>query len=287
MPIDYARLLAWPIPEVRQSYTEKDTMLYALGIGLGGQPTDRNQLRYVFERRLEALPMMATVLGSPGFWIRDQNTGVNWVRLLHGEQELVIHRNIPSAATIIGRSRVTGIVDKGKDKGALLFSERLILPEVGDEPFATLRSTSFCRGDGGFGGPSGPVPSPHPLPSSAPESVCDLPTLPQQALIYRLVGDDNSIHADPEVAQAAGFPRPILHGLCTFGVSGHAILRTFCDYDVSRLRSIRMRFSASVFPGETVRTEFWRNGNIISFRARIVERNNEIVINNGRAEITS
>jgi acyl dehydratase len=286
MAIDYERMMSWPVPEIRQTYTEWDCKLYALSVGLGGDPTDPKQLRFVYERGFQALPMMAVTLGYPGFWIRNQNTGIDWLRLLHGEQEVVIHRPIPTAASIVGRTRITGIVDKGKEKGALLFSERILTDEAGGEPIVTLRSTTFCRGDGGFGGPAGPVPEPHPIPETPPQATCDLTTMPQQALLYRLIGDDNPIHADPDAARSAGFPRPILHGLCTFGVCGHALLKTYCDYDASRLRSLRVRFSAPVFPGETIRTESWRDGNVISFRARVIERDS-IVVNNGRAEIAS
>ena len=144
--------------------------------------------------------------------------------------------------------------------------------------------TTFCRGDGGFGGPTGPSPKPHVLPERPPDTSCDLATLPQAALLYRLNGDYNPLHADPEVAKAAGFDRPILHGLCTFGIVTHAILRTCCDYDSHAVRTMDARFSSPVFPGETIRTEIWREANEVSFRVRVVERD-VVVLNNGRAEL--
>ena len=122
------------------------------------------------------------------------------------------------------------------------------------------------------------------LPARAPDMVCDLGTRPEMALIYRLSGDYNPLHAEPAAAEAAGFDRPILHGLGTFGVSGHALLKTMCRYDPARLTSFSGRFSAPVFPGETIRTEMWRDGNLVSFRARVVERD-VVAINNGRAEL--
>ena len=143
---------------------------------------------------------------------------------------------------------------------------------------------TFCRADGGFGGPSGPVKEPHPIPQTAPHHVCDLPTLPQAALIYRLSGDYNPLHADPAYAQKAGFRMPILHGRCTFSIAGHAILRTCCGYDAARFKSMAGRFSAPVYPGETIRTEMWRDGATVSFRARVVERD-IVVLDNGLAEL--
>ncbi|MCC2101074.1 MAG: MaoC family dehydratase, partial [Hyphomicrobiales bacterium] len=198
----------------------------------------------------------------------------------HGEQGFTLHKPIPAEGEIIGRSRIVEIVDKGAGKGALAFIERTITDAATGETIATLTSTSFLRGDGGFGGPTGPTPAPHKLPERAPDKTCDLATLPQQALIYRLSGDYNPLHADPEVATHAGFKAPILHGLCTLGLAGHAILKTVCDYDPTRLASLKLRFSSPVYPGETIRTEMWIDGKEVSFRARVVERD-IVVLDNG------
>ena len=284
MAIDYERLLNWTFEDVEHAYTGTDTILYALGVGLGADPLDARQLRFVYERDLLALPTMAVVLGAPGFWLKEQNTGVDWVRVLHGEQGLALHRPLPPEGTVIGRTRVTGIVDKGADRGALIYTEKILIDKASDETVATAASTTFARGDGGFGGPAGPSPRPHPIPERAPDLACDLPTVPQAALIYRLSGDRNPLHADPEVARAAGFEAPILHGLCTLGAAGHALLKSCCDYDPARFRSLRLRFSAPVYPGETVRTEMWRDGGVVSFRSRAVERG-VVVLDNGRAEV--
>jgi acyl dehydratase len=284
MAIDYDRLMGWCFPPVRQTLTRKDCILYALGVGLGADPVDPAQLRFVYEDGLAALPTMAVVLAYPGFWAKDPATGIDWVRIVHGEQAITWHRALPIEAELVGISRVTGIVDKGAGKGAVLYSERKISDAVTGEPYATLAMSAFCRGDGGFGGPSGPSWPVHAIPERAPDAVCDLPTLPQQALLYRLNGDDNPLHADPAVARAAGFARPILHGLCTLGIAGHALLRSCCAYDPARMRSLALRFSAPVFPGETLRTEMWRDGAVVSFRTRAVERD-VVVLNNGRMEI--
>ena len=286
MAIDYQRLKNWRFPEIEHSYRAKDTILYALGLGFGADTMDREQLRFVYEEGLKALPTMAVVLALPGQWSKDPETGITWKLVLHGEQGLVIHQPLPPAGTVVGRMVIEEIVDKGAGKGALVYSRRDIRDKETGALLASLASTSFLRGDGGFGGPTGPTKPVHALPERAPDLTCDIATLPQAALIYRLSGDYNPLHADPEVAKAAGFARPILHGLCTFGVAGHALLRTLCGYEPQRLRRMRLRFSAPVFPGETVRTEIWREGGgSFGFRCHVVERD-VICINNGLAEIS-
>ena len=290
--IDYARLKARVFPDALQSYTQKDTMLYALGLGYGHDPMDEHQLQFVYEKNLKALPTMAVVLGYPGFWVKEPDSGIDWVRIVHGEQALVVHKPLPVAGTVIGRTRINAIVDKGRGKGALLFQERTLHDKASGDLLATINHITFCRADGGFSdqpgnGPKGgdPAPAPKPAtPDSAPHAVCDLPTLPQAALLYRLCADDNPLHAEPAVAKAAGFPRPILHGLATYGVSGHAILKTYCDYDPARLKSLALRFSSPVFPGETIQTEMWRDGNRVQFRAKSVQRD-IVVLSHGTAEI--
>ena len=196
---------------------------------------------------------------------------------MHGEQSIDVLSDLPVEGEIIGRTKVTGLVDKGVGKGALLFSEKRLTDATTGKLLAVTRSTTFLRGDGGFGGPMGLVAAPHTMPERAPDVTIDLNTRPEQALLYRLNGDDNPLHADPALAAKAGFPRPILHGLCTFGVVGHALLRGLLDYDATKLRKMAARFTAPVFPGETIRTEIWHDG---SFRARVVERD-VIVMNNG------
>jgi acyl dehydratase len=278
--IDYDTLRHFPIPEVRQRVTPRDAVFYALSVGLGQDPMDARQLDFVdADRGLRVLPSMAVVLAHPGFWAADPATGIDAVKVVHGEQTITLHRPLPAEGEIIGRTRVTGLVDKGEGKGALLYSEKELRDAATGTLLAVTGSTTFLRGDGGFGGPSDPVRPTHPVPDTAPELTLDLPTRPEQALYYRLNGDNNPLHADPEVAARAGFPRPILHGLCTLGVVAHALLRELGDYRPDAMRSLSLRFSSPVFPGETIRTEIWRNG---AFRARVVERD-VVVVNNGLA----
>lgn len=285
MTIDYATLKAWTLPQTEQHWAWQDSALYALGVGLGHDSLDEDQLAFVYEKAMKALPTMPVVLGNNSFWLRDPGTGVDWKRVVHGEERLERHASVPVEGVFSSTLTVEEIIDKGPGKGALILSRRDVFEVRSGTHLATVRRTTFARGDGGFGGPSGPAPAPHRLPEDRPpDRVCDLPTEPDQALVYRLNGDFNPLHADPQVAREAGFERPILHGLCTFGVAGHAVLKSFCGYDPSRLRRFDVRFSAPVFPGETIRTEMWRDGAIVSFRARAVERD-IVVLNNGLAEL--
>jgi acyl dehydratase len=284
MPIVYDKLLALKIPEVEQTYGPKDCMLYALGVGLGLDPTDERQLAFVYEKNLKVLPTMAVVIGYPGFWAKELDTGIDWVKVVAGEHALTLNRPLKPSGTVVSRTRVVEVVDKGAGKGAIIYSERVIDDKASGERIATIMQTTVARGDGGFGGPPREQRPVHPIPERAPDLACDLPTRPEMALIYRLSADPNPLHADPAVARAAGFPRPILHGLATFGVAAHAILRSLCGYQPERLTAIQGRFSAPVFPGETIRTELWRDGGVVSFRARVLERD-AIALNNGRAEI--
>ncbi|MGO3927674.1 MaoC/PaaZ C-terminal domain-containing protein [Rhodopseudomonas pseudopalustris] len=287
MPIDPAALRDWPIPDIEQTYTERDTMLYALGLGLGSDPLDPHQLRYVYESDLQVLPSMAVVLGYPGFWLGDESTGADWRKVLHGEQGFEIIEPLPPKGSVIGRSRVTGLFDKGAGKGAVLLSERDVVDKATGRLLCRLTSTTMLRGDGGFGGASGPLPSPHPLPDRPADLQSRIATSPRAALIYRLSGDYNPLHADPDIARNAGFDKPILHGLCTFGVVCRALVELCCDGDPKRLTKMQVRFSSPVYPGETIVTEVWKeSAGQMSFRARVAERD-VVVINNGLATVAA
>lgn len=284
--IDYETLKARPFAPVEQSYTQRDTILYALGLGLGGDPMDPAHLRATYERAegFCALPSMVNVLAGPGFWAMEPDTGLTWQKILHGEQSFTLHAPLPAEGTIVGETKIVEIIDKGEGKGALLYSERRMTNKATGELVATVEGTSFARGDGGFGGPSGPVKPVHAMPESDPETVFDHKTLPGQALIYRLSGDLNPLHADPEVAKGAGFKAPILHGLSTLGIASWSITAALADGDPSALKHLQLRFSSPVYPGETIRTEMWRDGNDVTFRARVVERD-VVVLNNGLARL--
>lgn len=276
MAIDPDTLLSMPPIITRQVLTRRDTILYALGVGA-------TELGFLFEERLQALPTMAVTLGYPGFFWRDPAYGANWQKILHGEQSTVLHALLPVEGEIVGSTRIEALYDKGADKGALAMVTREIHDSVGTH-LATSRSMTFLRGDGGFGGSPESAPVPHAIPDRAPDDVMTLTTAANQAQIYRLSGDLNPLHIDPDVAKAGGFEAPILHGLATYGVIGRALLAARGGNDPARLKRIDGRFSAPVYPGETIETSIWdEGGGKLAFRARVVERD-KIVFTNGYAE---
>ena len=284
MPLNPDKLLALDIPDIEHTYGPKDCILYALGLGLGQDPMDENELAFVYEKSLKVLPTFPVVQGYSAYTFRRPELGITWTHVVHGEHAVRVHAPIAREGTVIGRTRILDVIDKGEGRGALIYSERRIIDKPSGALIATINQTTFCRADGGFGGDKRETPAPHAIPERAPDMVCDLTTRPEMALIYRLSGDINPLHAEPAFAHAGGYPRPILHGLATFGVAGHALLKSLCGYDPARLTAMAGRFSAPVFPGETIRTEIWRDGGVVSFRARVVERD-VIAINNGRAEV--
>ena len=287
MAIDYEKLKNWKFDETRQKITPKDVILYALGVGLGENPTDENELRFVYEENLLALPSMASVLGYPGNWLRNPSSGVNYLKLVNAGNAFTNHNPIPTKGTLVGQAKVEDIIDKGEGRGALVSAIRDVYHEETGDLICTIRTTTYCRADGGFGGPIGPVPEPQAIPDSEPELTCVLTTIRQSALIYRLSGDYNPLHADPNIAKKAGFNRPIAHGLLTYGVVCHALVKSLCNYDPLKFKSMEGRFSAPVFPGDTIRTNMWRDGENVIFQATVPERENVVVLNNGKATVTS
>lgn len=277
MTFDPGKLLAMPPIVTRQAMTERDTMLYALGVGA----TD---LRFVYEAGLVALPTMPVIMGYPGFIWRNPELGVDWRRVLHGEQSTVIHAPLPTQANIRGETVIEAIYDKGAEKGSLAVVARRVFDADSGVHLATVRAGTFLRGNGGHGGSEGNPQPPRSVPERPADAIVELSTATNQAVLYRLSGDYNPLHIDPEVAEAAGFPRPILHGLCTYGIAGRALVSALCDHDPAALRRIDVRFSAPVYPGETIVTEVWHLADgAAAFRAKVAERG-VVVLNNGYAE---
>ncbi len=285
MALNYEVVRNYSFAPMEETVTEQAAILYALGCGYGAQPFDPQELRFVYEQDLLVAPTMPIVLCYPGMWLADPKTGSDWQRIVHGELRLTLHAPIPAGATVVSHTEVDDVIDKG-EKGALVFLRR----ELRDKDSGTLYSTNidtiFGRADGGFGGAEKAAPKLPPVPDRAPDHVVDMPTLPQAALIYRLSGDMNPLHADPAEAKRVGFDYPILHGRCSYSVVGHALLRALCDYDPARLKRMDARFSAPMYPGETIRTEIWQGpGSEVHFRASLLEREGVVVLNNGVAEI--
>lgn len=273
MPLNIDRIANMGLPPIRETYDKRNTILYALGLGYGEDPLNLDELPFVYEGDLRAMPTLCNVLCHPGFWAQKPEFGIDWVKILHAEQAFTIHRPLPPTGAVRGEYQVTAIEDKGAEKGALLHQEKLLYNDETNELLATVRATLFMRGNGGEGAFGESQPAAMPLPDRDADKVVEIATRPGQALVYRLSGDWNPLHADPEIAVKAGFPMPILHGLCTNGLACRAVMQAYCDYDPTRVESMFVRFSKPVFPGETIRFEFFEESDALRFRAVAVERN--------------
>ncbi len=285
MALSYDQLMALKSTGQKYSYTDREVILYAYGIGLGADPMNEKELAFVneacfTERPLKVVPTFASVAAwgsGPG------DMQLNRLMVVDGERDITFHTPMPVAANITADSSVLGVFDKGKDKGLVIRHQTVLKNEKG-EALATLVASRFARGDGGIGGPAQGQPEAHEVPKRAPDKTVDITTRPDQALIYRLCGDRNPLHSDPEFAKRAGFPRPILHGMCTYGITCRGVLQTYADYNPSAFRRHAVRFSSPVFPGETVTMDLWKDGNVVSFEAKVKSRG-VTVIKNGRTEL--
>lgn len=256
---------------IEQRLTRRDTMLYALGLGYGSDPVDPAQLRFVYEDGLQAVPSMACVMGYAGFWMQSPELGIDWLRLLHGEHYYEIHCPLPVEGLVTARHRITGVDDKGEGRGAVVNFEKSLHDESG-ALLARIEQSNFLRGDGGCGSFGEPAKARPPLPDRPPDLACEIATTRQIALLYRLSGDYNPVHADPEVAKAAGFPEPWIAGMCSMGLATRAVIARLCDDDPSRIRSMFVRFRNVCFPGETMRYEFYRTDQGARFRVVCKDR---------------
>jgi acyl dehydratase len=278
MPIDLS-VVGKQLEPITHTYTERDVMLYALGVGAG---TD--DLQFTYERDLQVLPTFGVIAAFPAMFSLGQVMQVNPMMVLHGEQRIELYGPIPTRGTLTTTPTVRAIYDK--TKGALIIVDAETVDEKGRLIFKNTFGT-FARGEGGFGGDRGPSGTRNVPPDRQPDAVVEMTTLPQQALIYRLSGDMNPLHADPDFAKMGGFDRPILHGLCTFGHVGRAVLRSYCGNDPARLKALDVRFAGVVFPGETIVTEMWKGGGRdVIVQAKTKERA-ELVISAAAATIAS
>lgn len=291
MTVDPQKLLAAPPAEVPFAYTSRDTMLHALAIGLGMDPLDSAQLRFVYDDGpgLEVFPTQSTVLGwvdllrDPRF--ADPAWGIDPADMVVGHLVFRAVERLPIAGEGVARSSFAEVVDKGEGRAALVRAQKAVLSPANDL-LATLDTWLYVRGAGGFGGPTTGGPERVTLPDRPPDAVCDLPTPPNLALLFRLaLGDHNALHADPDHARRVGFPQPILHGIANLSIGVHAALRALLAYDAARVTGAQARMSGPVFPGDTLRTELWRAGGAILFRTAALERG-AIVMDGGRVELT-
>ncbi|MFE3442189.1 MaoC/PaaZ C-terminal domain-containing protein [Nocardia sp. NPDC059180] len=286
MPIDPKIALGAELPSREFAWTASDVQLYQLGLGAGARWTDAAELRYLDDRAPQVLPTFATVaptlheteppkVSFPGI-------DIDLAKVVHGSQEIVVHRPIPASGKATSTGRISEIWDKGS--AAVVVQENTIIGSDG-APLWTARSSIFAKGEGGFGGERGPSTKSE-LPDRAPDFDVTTPTLPQQALLYRMLGDRNPLHSDPEFARAAGFPNPILHGLCTYGIVCKTATDTALDSDASRVTGFRARFAGVLYPGETIRTRIWRADGELIIGASVVERNDAPVLADVRLSFT-
>lgn len=290
--IDPEALLQRALPTMRQAWTTRETILYALAVGAGqhAEAWDETQLRFLYEPGLQALPTLCAVLGDPGFWMREPDSGLDWRRLVHGEESVRWLRPLPAAGEVVAKHRICRVADRGAERGAVFVVERQLEDARTGQAYSRAWTTVVARGDGGFSPPGAPLrqlgeaaeDALPPLPTRAPDVVVVRPILAHQSLLYRQLSDLNPLHVEPAAARSAGFERPILHGMCSFGVMGLLLVNTFCGAQPERLLTLRARFTAPLYPGETLACEFWRDAQTLRFRATARERET-VVLNQGWA----
>ncbi|MBL4907246.1 MAG: MaoC family dehydratase N-terminal domain-containing protein [Sneathiella sp.] len=280
------KVLNFNIPQTEEQYSQKDAILYALGLNLGLDPVNREELKYLFEENLSVLPTFSMVLAHPGFWLQDPSLEIDWVKILHAEQFLSMSRPLPAKGNVIASYKVLGITDKGEGRGAIVYFEKILKDLKDGEEYSRVTTGVFCRGDGGCGN-HGQVPEPlSAVPNEDPDLVIRKTIDPRSALIYRLSGDFNPLHISPDIAHKAGYPQPILHGLCTMGIAGHILLENLAAGDAAQFKGYACRFSRPVFPGDTIRTEIWKNGEVAHFRV-IAENRDEVVLDRGQVKLNT
>jgi acyl dehydratase len=286
MPIDYDDMMQSGATGLAAHYDEKDVMLYALGVGFMRDPLNEQELPFAYEGgTLKVVPTFASVIprgeAPPERQRMPRKSSLNFALVVDGERRITFHKPLPAKGTVLADERILDILDKGEGRGAVLIQERVVREQNSGDKLFTIVSSIFARGDGGFGGKPQGGPQLHEIPARAPDHVAEVDTRADQAFLYALCGDRNPLHRDPAIARAVGFPRPILHGLCSFGTACRAVLSTLAAYQPERIKQFDVRFSKPVFPGETLVVEMWADGGTISWRAGVKERPGIIALNNG------
>lgn len=278
MPIDPSKALGASVTGGSFKWDRDRVILYHLGVGAGVPQTDENELSYTYERNLKVLPSFGVIPAFASLGGIGQVPGLqfNPAMLLHGEQDLEIRKPIPVDGEVETNGKVAGVYDKGKAALVVIETETKLKGE--SDPLFVNRFSLFLRGEGGFGGDSGPAPT-NAAPDRAPDGVVESPTIPQQALLYRLSGDKNPLHADPGFAKMGGFDVPILHGLCSYGIVCKAVVDKVLGGDTAKVARYQARFAGVFFPGETMVTSYWREGNTILIEAKSKERGAPVISN--------
>ena len=281
MAINYEEIMSLEEKNLELSYSQRDSIIYSLGIGLGKDPMDATELKYVYENGLIAFPSMATNFQYKSPLLLKAK--LNMIMIVHGEQGVTLHQPMPASADVISDTKVVNCYDRGASKGAIIEVETNVRLKKDNSQLCTLTNKTFARGDGGFGGEDVPASIPVEL-NDTPDIIHEVTTTEDQALIFRLSGDSNPLHSDPNFAKMAGYPKPILHGLCSYGVACRSIVETLCEKDSKKLKKFNVRFSSPVFPGETIVTEMWKKDDEIHFQSKVKERD-KVVLKNGVCEI--
>ena len=281
--MNYEELIATEQLDIERVYGDLESMLYAQSVGFGRDAVDRKELPYVYEQGepLRTVPTLASAIVPDMF---PPNLGWDYSQVLHVEQRLQLYRPMPATADLRLNKRVVDVFDRGATRGSIFLFEVEGRLAQDDTVIFSLGATVMARGDSGFGAPSGTGPKPHRVPRRDPDLSCDTPTRKDQALLFRLNGDRNPLHADPDAARDAGFDIPILHGLCTYGIACRAVLQTICDYDHTLIEGFDARFSSPVLPGDTITTDMWQDGNVVSFQCSVKERG-VVVLRNGKCTL--
>ena len=284
MAINYEQLRKLQFDEKTDRYDVRDSIIYSLTLGYGTDPFDSDDIRYVYENDTLAVPTLLATVAAPGAWATNPILGINWLKILHGEHRMTFHAPVKANAFVTSNTRVTHVIDKGANKGALVVTTRHLTDTDTGKKLATIEHVSFLRADGGFGKGDEPLPPLPTTPDTEPEAIQFVTSTTQSAALYRLNGDLNPIHILPQMANEAGFDHPILHGLCTYGMAARALIKVFFPTNPEYLKSFSVRFAAPFFPGETLRVEIWRTGSNVQFQALAHERN-VVVLSHGLAEI--
>ncbi|MEO0576000.1 MAG: MaoC/PaaZ C-terminal domain-containing protein [Pseudomonadota bacterium] len=282
MALDTDRLRSLARRDLPFTWRAEQAALYALSIGFGREAESTAESLFLLPGAMQrAVPTMAAVMTVNVF---EQDYGWQYAQMLHGEQRLRLHRPLLPTADMLADFVVDAVHDKGPNKPAIIVTRVDVRDANGNVPLFSLSSTLVARADGGFDGPTDTLPAAHAVPERDADLRHESPVRPEQALLYRMNGDHNPLHLDPAIARQAGFKQPILHGLCTYGFACRAILETICDYDNTLIGTFDARFAAPVFPGDTLETHMWQNGDEVAFRC-IVAARNSVVLDNGHCRL--
>jgi acyl dehydratase len=282
MGFDPQRMLDWDFGEQRHSYDARDAIVYALGVGLPIAPGESDDLNFLLEDRLRVLPAFAVTLATPGMWPKRPELEIDWVKVLHMAHAARFETPLPPAATVISRAQITELYDRGSDKGSVCVLRRQVHDADDGRLYCTIDQTVAMRGNGGFGGQPLPRVARPQMPARAPDHAETVRTSARAALMYRLSGDTNPLHADYDVARRAGYDRPILHGLASYGTACAVMLRAFCGGEPARMKSLDLRFAGVVMPGDALDFSCWKEDGRVLFEVRVGGRP---VIDQGVCEI--